>query len=57
MKFKENVAYIVTNETIIAFITDAAKEGLLLGDDIREVKHDFRQYLFSLDYMNYPHLA
>ena len=27
MKFKENVAYIVTNETIIAFITDAAKEG------------------------------
>ena len=51
MKFKENVAYIVTNETIIAFITDAAKEGLLLGDDIREVKHDFRQYLFSLDYV------
>ena len=51
MKFKEDVAYIVTTETIITFITDAAKAGLLIRDDIREIKHDFRRYLFSLDYV------
>lgn len=38
MKFKEGVAYIVTKDTIRAFVEDVDKTDLRMYDDIKEVK-------------------
>ena len=51
MKFKEGVAYIVTKDTIGAFIKDVEKTDIIMYDDIREVKYDFAKYINRLDYV------
>ena len=51
MKFKEGVAYIVTKDTIGAFIKDVEKTDITMYDDIREVKYDFAKYINRLDYV------
>jgi len=51
MKFKEGVAYIVTKDTIGAFIKDVEKTDIIIYDDIREVKYDFAKYINRLDYV------
>lgn len=51
MKFKEGVAYIVTKDTIGAFIKDVEKTDIMMYDDIREVKYDFAKYINRLDYV------
>ena len=51
MKFKEDVAYIVTKDTIRAFVEDATKAGLIIYDDVREVKDRFAEWINYLDYV------
>ena len=51
MKFKEGVAYIVTKDTIRAFVEDVEKTDLRMYDDIREVKDGFAEWLNFLDYV------
>ncbi len=51
MKFKEGVAYIVTKDTIRAFVEDVEQTDIIMYDDIKEVKYDFKTYINSLDYV------
>ena len=51
MKFKEGVAYIVTKDTIGAFIKDIEQTDIIMYDDIKEVKYEFKTYINSLDYV------
>ena len=51
MKFKEGVAYIVTKDTIRAFVEDVEKTDLRMYDDIREVKDGFAEWINFLDYV------
>ena len=51
MKFKESVAYIVTKDTIRAFVEDVEKTDLKMYDDIREVKDRFAEWINYLDYV------
>lgn len=51
MKFKEGVAYIVTKDTIGTFIKDVEQTDIIMYDDIKEVKYDFKTYINSLDYV------
>ena len=51
MKFKEGVAYIVTKDTIRAFVEDVEKTDLRMYDDIREVKDRFAKWINYLDYV------
>ena len=50
MKFKEGVAYIVTKDTIGAFIKDVEKTDIIMYNDIREVKYD-SEWINYLDYV------
>ena len=50
MKFKEGVAYIVTKDTIRAFVEDVEKTDLRMYNDIREVKYD-SEWINYLDYV------
>ena len=51
MKFKEGVAYIVTKDTIRAFVEDVDKTDLRMYDDIKEVKDMFAEWINFLDYV------
>lgn len=51
MKFKEGVAYIVTKDTIRAFVEDVDKTDLRMYDDIREVQDRFAEWINYLDYV------
>ena len=51
MKFKEGVAYIVTKDTIRAFVEDVEKTDIRMYDDIREVKDRFAKWINYLDYV------
>ena len=51
MKFKEGVAYIVTKDTIRAFVEDVDKTDLRMYDDIKEVKDRFAEWINFLDYV------
>jgi hypothetical protein len=51
MKFKEGVAYIVTKDTIRAFVEDVDKTDLRMYDDIKEVKDSFAEWINFLDYV------
>lgn len=51
MKFKEGVAYIVTKDTIRAFVEDVEKTDLRMYDDIKEVKDRFAKWINYLDYV------
>ena len=51
MKFKEGVAYIVTKDTIRAFVEDVDKTDLRMYDDIKEVKDEFAEWINFLDYV------
>lgn len=51
MKFKEGVAYIVTKDTIRAFVEDVDKTDLIMYDDIKEVKDRFAKWINYLDYV------
>ena len=51
MKFKEGVAYIVTKDTIGAFIKDIEQTDIIMYDVIKEVKYEFKTYINSLDYV------
>ena len=51
MKFKEGVAYIVTKDTIRAFVEDVEKTDIRMYDDIREVKDGFAEWINDLDYV------
>lgn len=51
MKFKEGVAYIVTKDTIRAFVEDVDKTNLRMYDDIKEVKDRFAEWINFLDYV------
>ena len=51
MKFKEGVAYIVTKDTIRAFVENVEKTDLRMYDDIKEVKDRFAELINFLDYV------
>jgi len=51
MKFKEDVAYIVTKKTIREFINDASKAGIIKYSDIRKAQDFYADQLDSLDYI------
>ena len=51
MKFKEGVAYIVTKDTIRAFVEDVDKTDLRMYYDIKEVKDRFAEWINFLDYV------
>ena len=48
MKFKEGVAYIVTKDTIRAFVEDVDKTDLRMYDDIKDM---FAEWINFLDYV------
>ena len=51
MKFKEGVAYIVTKDTIRAFVENVEKTDIRMYDDIKEVKDSFAEWINFLDYV------